>query len=408
MFSLNSARKLALPVLSLTAAFAFTACSKDDDTAATTPPTTESQFVVTMAVQGSNNAFTYYSVPFSDVMNGTVSPQGKGIEQPGYFDFTQIDNTIYSIGGLNDVAVVGIAKNEKGELTKIGNTSFQTSISDIVKADANTLVAVEMKHPSTVVKFHTINANTVSVTSTKQHPISDLSPLSAPSYSGMRVVGNQLFLSYYISDPTTFNTPSTDSAMIAVYSYPELQFQKIISDKRTGPVGSFHGKNGLIQDEQGNIFALSNSNPANGYSQSTKKGGILKINSGSTTFDQNYFFDVEAATGGTNIAHLKCLGNGKALAEVNMQANASQTKWSDSPLKTAILDLNTKTLDFVSGMPQHNGIGRRLAALQDGTFVYMAIPENNKVYDYKIDIQSKTATKGAEVEANFVAGFSKL
>lgn len=409
MFSMKPARKLALPVLSLTAAFAFTACSKDDD-AATTQPTTESQFVVSMAVQGSNNAFTYYTVPFSDVMNGTISPQGKGIEQPGYFDFTQIDKTIYSIGGLDDKAVVGIVKNEKGELTKVGNTSFQNSVSDIVKADANTLVAVEIKHPSTVVKFHTINANTVTVTGTKQHPISDLTSDTTvvPSYSGMQVVGSQLFLSFYLSNPTTFATPVTDQAMIAVYSYPGLQLQKLISDTRTGPVGSFHGKNGLIQDEQGNVFALSNSNPANGYSQSTVKGGILKINNGSSTFDQNYFFDVEAVTGGFNIAHIKYLGNGKALAEVNMTPNASQSRWSDSPLKTAILDLNTKTLDFVSGMPQHDGIGRRLAALQDGNFVYMAIPENGKIFVYKIDIQTKTATKGAEVQANFVAGFSKL
>ena len=122
MFSIKSARKLAFPVLSLAAAFAFTSCGKDDDE--TTPITENKPFVMSMAIQGSNNTFTYYTVPFADVMNGTLTAQGQGIEQPGYFDFTQIDNTVYSIGGLDDVEVVGISKNDKGELIKIGNVSF--------------------------------------------------------------------------------------------------------------------------------------------------------------------------------------------------------------------------------------------------------------------------------------------
>lgn len=363
---------------------------------------------MSLAIQGSNNTFTYYTVPFADIMSGSLSAQGKGIEQPGYFDFTQIDNTIYSIGGLDDVDVVGITKSSTGELKQIGNISFPSSISDIIKADANTLVAVEMNATSNVIKFHTINANTVTVTATKQHLVTDLTNLSAPAYSGMRISGNQLFLSYYISDPTTYATPHTDKAEIAVYSYPGLEFQKVITDTRTGPIGSFNTKTGLINDEQGNIYALSNSNPANGYSQTTKKGGILRIVKGQTTFDPNYFFDVEALTGGKNISHLKYLGNGKALAEINAQTNATQTIWSDGPLKTAIVDLNAKTINYITGLPQHAGVGRRLAALQDGKFVYMAIPEGNGIYVYKIDTQNYTATKGAAVQANFVAGFSKL
>ncbi|MBC3540941.1 DUF4374 domain-containing protein [Rufibacter sp. H-1] len=403
MFSMIQAKKLALPVIGLCAALSFSSCSDDDNASPNSGP-----FVVSMAIQGSNNTFTYYTAPFSDVMGAPLTAEGKGIEQPGYFDFTQIGSTIYSIGGLDNVNVLGISKSATGELQQVGNTSFANSISDIIQADANTLVAVEMNATSNLVKFHTINANTVKVISTKQHPVSDLTTLSAPFYSGMRISGNHLFLSYYISNPSTFVTPYTDEAEIAVYSYPDLVFQKVIKDTRTGPVGGFNTKTGLTKDEQGNLYVLSNSNPANGYSQSTKKGAILRIANGQTTFDQNYFFDVEAATGGKNIGHLKYLSNGKALAEVNAEVNSTQKIWADGPYKTAIVDFNAKTVTYINGMPQHAGGGRRLAALQDGNFVYMAIPENNKVYVYKIDIQNHTATRGAEVQASFVAGFSKL
>lgn len=406
MYRIQQTRKLAMTALGLCAALSLTSCSNEKDKV--NPAAQGDQFVVSLAIQGSDNTFTYYTVPFEDVMTGKLSAQGRGIEQPGYYDFTQIDHTIYSIGGLDDVNVVGISKSETGELRQIGDISFPNKLSDIVQADANTLVGVEMSSTSNMVKFHTIDANTVRVSSTKESPVSNLSSVPAPSYSGMRISGNQLFLSYYISDPTTYATLHTDQAQVAVYSYPGLEFQKVISDARTGPVGGFNTKSGLIKDEQGNIFALSHSNPANGYSQTTKKGGILRIANGQTAFDQAYFFDVQAITGGKNIAHLKYLGNGKALAEINTQANPNQARWSDGPLKTAVVDLNAKTLTYIDGLPQHAGNGRRLAALQDGNLVYMAIPEASGIFVYKIDTQQHTATKGAEVEANFVAGFSKL
>lgn len=102
------------------------------------------------------------------------------------------------------------------------------------------------------------------------------------------------------------------------------------------------------------------------------------------------------------------LGNGRVFAEINMVDRAQQASWSDSPLKSAVIDLNSKTISYIEGMPEHAGVGRRLAALQDGNNVYMAIPDGKGIFVYKINTQNYTATKGAEVEANFVAGFSKL
>lgn len=406
MFSFSRARKLALPILSLFASVLLTSCDSGDDTPA--PVVEQAAYVVSLAIQGSDGGFTYYTVPFSDIMSGTLSAVGQGIEQPGYYDFTQIDNTVYSIGGLDDVDVVGIKKNESGQLTQVGNVSFDNPLADIVKADDNTLVALELSSASDVVKFHTIDANSVTVTSTKQHPVSDITELKAPAYSGMRISGNHLFLSYYISNPTTFDTPYTDEAKVAVYSYPGLEFQKVIEDPRTGPIGGFNTKSGLIKDEKGDVYAVSNSNPANGYSQVTKEGGILRIKSGETAFDQDYFFDVEEITVGKNIAHLKYLGNGKAFAEINTAANDQQGRWSDGPLRSAVIDLYNKTVTYIEGVPEHAGSGRRLAALHDDKFVYLAVPEANGIFMYRVDITNYTATKGAEVQASFVAGISKL
>ena len=91
-----------------------------------------------------------------------------------------------------------------------------------------------------------------------------------------------------------------------------------------------------------------------------------------------------------------------------MAARDEQERWSDSPLQSAIIDLNDQSVNFISGIPEHNGAGRRLAALHDGDYVYLTIPEDNAVSVYRINTTDYTATKGAEVEANFVAGFFKF
>lgn len=408
MISLKKGGKMALPVLSLITALFASSCSDDESVIPNpTPQPTEESFVLSLAIQGSEGNFTYYTVPFEDVMSGSLSAAGQGIEQPGYFDFKQIDNTIYSIGGLDDVNVVGITKGENGELIQTGNVSYDRSLSDIVKADDNTLVAVSISGASDVITFHTLDANDVTATNTVTRPISDLTSNDVPAYSGMRIVGDHLFLGYYISDPLTFNTNYTDQARVAVYSYPGFEFQDIITDDRVGPIGGFNTMSGLIDNENGDIFAISHSNPANGFSQVTNESGILRIKNGDTAFDPDYYFDIAEVSGGTP-AHLKYLGNGKVFVELNMIDRAEQVRWSDSSLQSAIIDLNNQTVNFISGIPEHNGAGRRLAAHQEGDNVYLTIPEDDSISVYKINTSDYTATKGATVEANFVAGFFKL
>lgn len=406
MISFKLVRQWALPLLSICASSFLSSCFSEGETP--NPDTNEDPYVVSMAIQGSDGGFTYYTVPFEDIMEGSLSAAGQGIEQPGYYDFTQIDNSIYSLGGLDDVNVVGISLDENGELRQIGDVSFDNGLADLVKTDDNTLLGLELASGSDVLRFHTIDRNTVSVLETKEILASAITNLEAPAYSGMRISGNQLFLSYYISDPATFDTPYTDTARVAVFSYPELEFQQVIKDIRTGPIGGFNVKSGLVKDENGDVYALSHSNPANGFSQTTKTGGILRINSGESAFDPNYFFDFEEVTGGKNISHLKYLGNGKAFAEINMADTEEQARWSDGPLRSAIVDLYSQTVTYIDGIPEHAGSGRRLAALHDENYIYLSVPEEEGIFVYQIDLATNTATRGAEVEANFVAGIFRL
>lgn len=104
------------------------------------------------------------------------------------------------------------------------------------------------------------------------------------------------------------------------------------------------------------------------------------------------------------------LENNKVFVEMNTLERSEQSAWSDSPLKPAILDLSAKSINYIEDVPEHSGLGRKLAAtsLYDGEYIYMVVPEEQNSYVYRIDPSTYSATKGAEVEANFTAGFFEL
>lgn len=415
MFTFKKAQKWAMLSIATAALVANTSCKRDDKPV---EQALEKPFVVSVGT-GTWPNVTYYTVPFSDLMSGELSPVGQGLEQPGYFDFTKIGNTIYSIGGLNDKNVVGIQQNADSSLRRIGDVNFGTQeIMDMVEGDTNTLLAISMVRTSNQIKFYQIGKNSMNVIKDVTVPTSQITA-QIPNYpatdhgleyTGMAVVGNKAFVSYYVINTNIFTTPLIDRAEIAVFSYPEMQFEKLITDDRVGVIGGFNVKNGLIEDENGNIYAVSHTNPANGFTANTKPSGILKIAKGTTSFDANYNFNISAKSNGGNTAHIVYLGNGKAFSEINITPKASQAAWSDGTLKSAVIDFNTQTVNFITGIPEHNGAGRRLALLVENSAssLYLPVSEANDIYYYKINPSNHTATKGAKVKANFVAGTFKF
>src|SRR5690606_21297122 len=83
---------------------ALGACKKSENPA--NDPTVEKPYIITMAyAPPSGFDYSYFTVPFEDLMTGALNAQGQGAEQVGYFDYTKINETIYAIGGLDDVKV---------------------------------------------------------------------------------------------------------------------------------------------------------------------------------------------------------------------------------------------------------------------------------------------------------------
>lgn len=360
-------------------------------------------------------ATTNYVVQTSDLMNGTISLTGNGILQNGYRDYAFNSGKFYSIGGLGITDVNTITVDASNKLTTQNGLTFELPNNDLLDdGTGKTMVGVSIPTGPTVglrAKFYTVDVASNTITKRDSVPVNSIYPSNRDwvFHTGLQIRGNQAFQTFYPVSATTYNTQNTDTNYVAIYNYPGFALQKIIKDTRTGPSGAFNTRSGLFKTESGDLYAVSNTSFYNGYSQSTKAAGILRIASGTTVFDANYYFNTDAATNGGKIAHAIYIGNGKLFAAVTTKVPTLTDRWSDANLRLAIVDLVGKTITPVTNSPIFLGNGgRSFAAVVDNGKVYNAIAVNGVVNIYQTDIATATATKGATVQGTFVGGIARL
>ncbi|MFC6997063.1 DUF4374 domain-containing protein [Rufibacter roseus] len=404
-----------LAKISLFAGVVFTAFSCDDKDDPTPAAETDKVYALGVGVTTST-ATTNYVVQTGDLMNGTISLTGNGLLQEGYRDYAFGGGNFYSIGGLGVTDVNTISLNASNQLTTKTGLTFEMANNEFIDVDGTgkTMVGVSMPANPTAglnAKFYTVDVASNTITNRAEVPMNDIHPSNQDwlFHTGMQVRGNQLFQTFYPVNHTTYATANTDTCYVAIYSYPGFALQKVIKDTRTGPAGAFNTRSGIFETENGDLYTVSNSSYSNGYSQSTKPAGILRIAAGSTEFDQNYFFNTDTAPNGGKIAHAIYIGNNKLFAAITVVPPTLDDRWSDKNLRLAIVDLSAKTITRVANAPVFTGNGgRSFAALVDGDKVYTAIAADGVVNIYQTDIATATATKGAEVQGSFLGGIARL
>ena len=396
-----------IAVAAMLLSFLFTSC--DDDMGSMEVP--HQPYVLSLGITSSGTT-TYYVVTVDDLMNPDVeiNAVAKGLEQNGYRDYQQAEQTIFSIGGLGLTSATGIRRDSEGLIQENGNYVFNNTPIGFCQVDNNTMAAMEL--PTTAgagqnLTFYTLDINTLTitnkVTTTKVSPMDNH---DWPSVTGMAYAGGKLYVSYEPMSPVNWASNYADTAFVAVYTYPDFKFEKLIKDTRFGNIGSWNAFNGFQKDENGDLYAMSNTSTANGFSVSPKNSGFLRIKAGAQDFDKDYTFDYQALTG-QKVIHWLYLGNGKVFAEVTTRLDAPS--WSDADLKCSVIDLKNKTSVDVEEIPVHNGNGgRRYVCFYENGYVYSPIATSDGVYIFRTDISTGKAVRGAKISASFVAGLFKL
>ncbi|GAB3921037.1 DUF4374 domain-containing protein [Larkinella terrae] len=392
----------------------LSSCSKDKDPGTTDPPVTVGGYVVAIRDVGATKS-TDYLLQTTAVSSGTLSVAGKGIEQTGNRSYIQAGKTIFSIGGSGtnqgSPSAVAYGLDASNKLVQKGNFTFDKYFDVLTAIDDNTIGGVQI--PRTAAE----NRGAIFYTATASALTAQVKNSLAPLYkddqvwpSGMRVRDGKAYVSYYLQNRTDLLTPNTDTAYVAIYTYPAFALEKVIKDVRTGPAGSSNSSSGLIKTENGDIYTVSSSGYT--FSQRTKPAGILRIKNGETVFDPSYFFNLDEISNNRKIYFSQYLGNGLVLAEMGrFPTVGGQWAFEDVNLSAVIIDLNAKTIkDVTGGIPAHAGQGGiMLSVLVENGKAYLPVTSyTDGTYIWEIDIATATAKQAAKVDAKYVTGIFKL
>jgi len=398
-------------------ALVFNACSTDDNGGTPIPEPTPEVSDITMSFKTTGDTEPEYIITKENIMEGTISAEGTGIEQAGWRFYYPVGNTLFASGYSEDNRATAYAKNENGEVVAKGQFTFDNALEMFGHSnDDETLLAFEIPRTGYAPKkLYFVDVDEVQVEKIVETSIFESEEDELVAWpSAIEVRGGNLFVPFHKLDAQGyFTTPEANKAFVAVYSYPDVESEpiKIISDPRTSNIGVNGATTGMIEADNGDIYTFSSGAEMAGFAPaSTKPSGILRIQNGETEFDQDYFFNVEEATGGEKLFWFDYVGNNKAIARLLTSDDGGAWGAFGRDVfnqRLVILDLEAQTITEVENVPLHAKRYSSPVMVEDGK-LYMSIETATEAYVYQIDIENATGTQGAKIEGKTIKGFYKL
>lgn len=415
-------KKYMKSVLALSLVAGMVACSSDDNSSKKDPdpvgpegPGSEKveRFIIaasSLEYQGVAD----YLLTVSDVENGSVSLKNNGIEQDGaYRYYLTTNNKFYSLlyGQGAPGAVTAYKLNKEGKLQKLNN--FISETVQVYGAMNNDFVMWKVPRSGEPVAPWWIY-NTVSDSFTADGAINTVDLANngeRAHFSGLTQIGNKLVAPYFSMrgiSGDVWGTSFANTAWAAVYSYPSMKLEKVITSDKSSYIGAYF-KNGLVQDENGDGYAYSSANVKGDNDQllTTNPSGIMKIDGKTLEFDDSYFWNIEEATGGYFVNSFIYAGKGNFIARLQNNKAAD-----DGDVKYATLNVYNKTHKWITGLPEGiKDLGfsdKGNYALLDGKTVYIGVTTTEGSFIYKLDAQAATAKRGIKVEGGTITAITKI
>jgi hypothetical protein len=386
----------------------------------TFPRGTSGNYIVALRTTGPGGTSDYLlTADKLDNDSTVITAAGNGLEQLGWCYYSATQNAVISFNyGAPNKGVAYVTGPNK-QLAEKGSFSFERMDCFAQGDDPNTLIAIGAPWGggSYDCEIHIVDDVSVGI---KKRKISPLYRTSAKDTlnkwpTSMVVNEGRLYVSFYALEGVTWATTETDTAMVTVYTYPGLDSLATFKDTRTGPIGYYGNPTSMVKTENGDIYTLSCNSIAAGFTQSTKPSGILCIRSGQLQFDDTYFYDVEAATGGGKLLSGHYAGNGLMVGQLLLPGkDTPDNSWAAleptaEVCKLVVIDLFNKTVKDVQGVPVHGGQFSTPGFVEDGK-VYLSITSTaaGEARIYVVDPETATGKKGAKIEGVEVPGIYKI
>lgn len=376
------------------------------------PPTPKGTYILTVSPTATTGVADYL-LTAQNLDAGTTSIVGNGVEQDGTYRYYVTANgkffsMLYGQGNPGAVTAYNVTN---GKLKKL--TNFQTETVQAFAPVNDDLLLVKIARSLTAPTTSWYKVSTNSLTITSQGTFDNLAMTGLGElahFTWIKQVGTKIFAPYQPINDRSFNTAYPNKAFIAIFNYADMKLDKIITDDRASFIGQYF-TDGLSIQENGDIYGYSPSAATTaGVVSTTKPSAILKIKSGTTEFDQSYYFDVEAASSGLNITHWLYVGNNNYL--VRSQNKAEKTSGFPAGLRLGIVNVVDKTYKAVTGFPAVAEISTLTGnnySPKDGKTGYLGVNlKDGTSYVYKVDASTATATRGLKVEGGVITAIQNL
>jgi len=408
---------------------AFISCKKDKNEPEN-PPVAEKEFLID--AKGTDKSFALY---VSNLESGEVSISSNFEELPetGYFwSFGQ--NTAVGLAYKGQTPGIGVSYKRNGDkLEKITDFQVPSRFTTygffdkyfIVNVGGQTLAGQQIngkdRNDGATFIFHNVSDYKVATQTTigTLEITKDLGKNNKEiaSFSGILDRGNGEFLSSMIysernqprpgSGSTTAAITKLDSIWVAAFD-KNMNLKRIYkSDKLGYSSGRFRSQyiSQLGKADNGDVYVFSGHFEKN----STKPAGALLIKKDATSFDENYFFNIDNVSGGHPFRSVFHITGAKFLIEFyndkNIETNSPAAKY-------AIVDAAAKTLTWVTGLPDPANITSTVGVIAMGYKgkCYLPVAEkNNDAAIYVIDPTTAQAKKGLVVKgAQGIRGIGKI
>lgn len=384
---------------------AFASCSKSENT-----PANPGNFIIA-ATPVSSTATADYLLTASSLDTGKVSTTGQGVEQDGTYRYYVTHNNkffsmLYGQGNPGAVTAYNIVD---GKLNKLTNFQTETVQAFAPVNDDLLLVKLPRSLETPNALWYQVSTESLSITAQGTFDATKLANNGEIAhFSWIKQVGNKVFAPFFCITDRNFNTSFPNTAWIAVFSYPEMKFEKLITDNRTSFIGKYF-TDGLAETENGDVYAYSPAVAAkDGNLTSTVKSAITRLKSGTTEFDQSYYIDFEEISGGNNITNWIYVGNNNFVTYSTTKAEKGAYV---TGLNVGILNVVNKTYKAVTGMPNKEKIVDLTDTNytpRDGRTAYIGVNTTEGNYVYKIDASTGTATRGLAVEGGMITAIQHL
>lgn len=401
--------------LSAFVAITLLSCSSDDDASkkGENPEPKKSKFIIASTPIASEGVADYL-LTTETLTEGKISSVGNGVEQDGtYRYYITNNNKFFSLlyGQGNPGAVTTYGLNTSGELVKTSDFQSETVQAFASVNDEVLLMKIPRSGEPNASWYRLDTNNSEFVAEGKTDIVALADNGERAHFTWLTQVGEKVYAPYMSIKgccDDTFGTNFSDTGWITVFDYPSMEVEKVIKDPRISFIGSYFNS-GLTVDEKGDAYAFSYALArTNGEFSSTKKAAITRIKKGTTEFD-DYYYDLEEASGGKFPGAIDYVGNGKYIVYFNTEKSA----WGGGSVP-ALVDVYNKTLVWVSDFPTEenieyvaNGIGNTFLS-DDKKKFYVGVTTNEDSAVYEIDTDTAIATKGLLVEGGEITAISRL